>query len=1018
MLKSAKIINSLRKSTLLLLVTFLLFVGSTNKSFAKEASLNLQPYKIIKNSTIDESYIKKLLIVASIEPKESEFHGTYQKKIKNLSEIIRSHWDVEVTIIDVADYKRGYIKNFDALFLVEEYGRLVPYSLFRDLVHSKDKEIIWSGFGSEELVASLLNRFLYPQRSTAQFSSLVYKDEEFRSEDLNYLTDFEFPENSGKIEVLASLIDEKGEKTPLILNIGERFLVMPFETPFSYSIDDYSLVFLDVLHNSLGHHKREKKALVRLEDIDTYTYRRTGKLSDVYSYLKSKNIHFHLALIARYINPEKNLDLEIGDRFFFKQLLTKMVSEGQATLVQHGYTHQKGTGISAYDYEFWDDVRDGPLEYDSEEFVIARVKAAQEIMGKNGFPLPDIWETPHYALSDLDAKVINSYYPLRYENLQDLGRFPFSIQVDKSIYFPENLGYVNSEDDIARIEESLAQLSVFEDPVASFFWHPWREIGELKHLVASLTDGGYGFVSVYDLVEHVDEAEGFLALTAFRENKNLLLRYKITEFWMGTAFILFSYGGFLYVRNVLWIRRYFRRIKKHKLSIDQLKKLAKSKGKKLPNIAIFVPARMEAYVIENTIRRLVKLDYPKKNYRVFVIADERDIDEKPEKLTKDIVKKLSVKLNRECRCRLTHCLEVPRWYSGKFESYEKTYKNSTKGRALNWALQKVCNSREWKGIDMVGILDADGRFDTNVLKEVAYKRLKSGSKLLQGPVFQVSNFDKVSFIGVAAGLELAIHHMTKLAHRLNKEPGRPQFLAGTNYFVDKNLIVEVGGWDDDALVEDAELALRSYIKKGVVARWLSWPEVEQTPPNFSVYRRQRERWTRGHLDLIKDIKKAKIPLRDKIRFLSEIYINLFRVFIDLGVPVVGWTLMISGVLLDLGPLLRMFSLFLLIMSVFIWDFYGFMYRKLYGLNYIKNTNASAWSRSTKLFSFHPLIFLFSGYSSSTGYKFIQSIKLVLFIPLFIFAQSIPRITGSFKYLFKVGGGVWYKTERTKETLTE
>ncbi|MCH7640691.1 hypothetical protein IID22_00610 [Patescibacteria group bacterium] len=114
----------------------------------------------------------------------------------------------------------------------------------------------------------------------------------------------------------------------------------------------------------------------------------------------------------------------------------------------------------------------------------------------------------------------------------------------------------------------------------------------------------------------------------------------------------------------------------------------------------------------------------------------------------------------------------------------------------------------------------------------------------------------------------------------------------------------------------------------------------------------------------------------------------------------------------------MFSLFLLIMSVFIWDFYGFMYRKLYDLNYIKNNQATAWQRSTKLFSFHPLVFLYNGYTGSAGYKFVQSVKLILFIPFFIFAQAIPRITGSFKYLFKVGGTVWYKTERTKEAIVE
>jgi cellulose synthase/poly-beta-1,6-N-acetylglucosamine synthase-like glycosyltransferase len=420
--------------------------------------------------------------------------------------------------------------------------------------------------------------------------------------------------------------------------------------------------------------------------------------------------------------------------------------------------------------------------------------------------------------------------------------------------------------------------------------------------------------------------------------------------------------------------------------------MARKKRVDLPRIAIFVPARNEGKVIGNTLRRLVKLDYPKKYYQITVIVDERELDDEVEVLTKKVVSQLARKFNKKFGRGFINCLQVPKWYSGRLGDKRKTYQKSSKGRALNYTLDQFRLQKKMKKIDLIGVLDADGRLDRNVLKEVAYKRLTCKSRLLQGPVFQVSNFSQVKMIGVSAGLELAIHHMTTLARRLHDVRKKPQFLAGTNYFIDSRLIVKVGGWDDQALVEDAELALRAYVLQGVRADWLSWPETEQTPPNFSVYRRQRDRWVRGHLDLVPSIIRAKISLQDKARFLKDIYLNIFRVFIDLGIPLLGWSLMISGILLDLGSVLRYFSLFLLIMSFFIWDFYGLMYRKLSRLGYISNKRS--------------------------GDHLAQSAKLILFMPVFILAQSVPRLTGSFKHFFGWQKGVWYKTERTKERIME
>lgn len=454
-------------------------------------------------------------------------------------------------------------------------------------------------------------------------------------------------------------------------------------------------------------------------------------------------------------------------------------------------------------------------------------------------------------------------------------------------------------------------------------------------------------------------------------------------------FSSFMLGGLVYLRNIVRSRRYFKDVGSFKLTIDELLVYARQNNQTLPKIAIFVPARNEGYVIENTVRRLMRLDYVKSLYRVFVITDERELDDNVELLTKEVVDRLAEKINKEYGINIVQSIEVPKWYSGVFGSNQKTYEKSTKGRALNYALQTIYHSELWQQIDFIGVVDADGRLHVNVLKEVAYKALKSNARVLQGPVFQISNFADVSLVGVIAALELALHHLTELSHHLVQN--KFQFLAGTNYYIAKTLLVQCGAWNQHALVEDAELAMRLYIKQKIHATWLSCFEIEQTPPNFKVYRRQRERWVRGHFDLIPDIVHSGLTLQEKMNFLSKIAMAQFRFILDISFPGVALAYVILGIFPRLNFVFSGLLIIFLINSFLIWDIYGMMYRKL--VPYMQTP-----VRKTDVVK--------------------QSIKLFFFSPVMVVLQSIPRTIAFYKYIFSINQGVWYKTERTKETINE
>jgi cellulose synthase/poly-beta-1,6-N-acetylglucosamine synthase-like glycosyltransferase len=287
---------------------------------------------------------------------------------------------------------------------------------------------------------------------------------------------------------------------------------------------------------------------------------------------------------------------------------------------------------------------------------------------------------------------------------------------------------------------------------------------------------------------------------------------------------------------------------------------------------------------------------------------------------------------------------------------------------------------------MIGLLDADGRLHPNVLQEAAYLRLAKKAKLLQGPVYQVTNFAQVSLVGVAAGLELAIHHMTELPDRL-RYGNKLQFLAGTNYFIDTKVIREAGGWDQHALVEDAELALRLYANKRITGHWLNVVEKEQTPPSFKVYRRQRERWARGHLYLISYIRHSNLSLWQKTDLLFRILTTQYRSFFDVGLFVFALALLFSSALHGMGPFFTILSFLLIAATPLLWDLYGFMYRQL-------------------AFSIDPAM--------RKRQQLAMSIKLFLFMPVLIAIQAIPRAEALYNYFFRRQEMEWYKTLRSKE----
>jgi uncharacterized protein YdaL len=214
--------------------------------------------------------------------------------------------------------------------------------------------------------------------------------------------------------------------------------------------------------------------------------------------------------------------------------LRYMVSRG-GEVVLHGLTHQWDdqvnpySGVSAEDYEFYRvsldaegrQVFERPVPGDSLEWVSGRIEEALNELRKPGLTAV-AWETPHYLASELD----NKYFSQKFKLMTHRGLyfvsgpdgtkhftnqfFPYVIyrDINGQKLAPENLFCFSPKEFMGELPSTAAimirrarlNLAV-RDGWASFFFHWYQDIRELKELVKGIKKVGYRFVPLSSLLE-------------------------------------------------------------------------------------------------------------------------------------------------------------------------------------------------------------------------------------------------------------------------------------------------------------------------------------------------------------------------------------------------------------------------------------------------------------------------------------------------------------------------------------
>jgi len=277
------------------------------------------------------------------------------------------------------------------------------------------------------------------------------------------------------------------------------------------------------------------------------------------------------------------------------------------------------------------------------------------------------------------------------------------------------------------------------------------------------------------------------------------------------------YQFFLAIGAYFHHRRTIKELRQDLPSLDQY-----------PPLTILVPAHNEEVVIERTVKTLLALRYPNDKLTLMVINDA----------STDGTAAILDRLHRENSRVMVYHRHKPDGGLGK-------------AAALNAAALRVKD-------DYIAVYDADNcpepeallllmaRFIANPSLAAAVGKFRCGNKR-QNFLTRCVNIEGLCFQGI---VQAGRHMMLKIA-----------FLTGTNYVIKKKALLEVGGWDEEALAEDSELSTRLYMEKHRVDYVPCSQTWEQEPETLKVWMTQRTRWARGNnyaiMKIIRNFRASK-----------------------------------------------------------------------------------------------------------------------------------------------------------------
>lgn len=286
----------------------------------------------------------------------------------------------------------------------------------------------------------------------------------------------------------------------------------------------------------------------------------------------------------------------------------------------------------------------------------------------------------------------------------------------------------------------------------------------------------------------------------------------------------------------------------------------------LPTVSVFIPAHNEAVVIEQTLRAMSRLYYPKDKLEIIVINDNSS--DQTGELARTFAEKHSF-------IRVLDTVEPN--------------KGKGKSSALNSAL---ANSDS----DIIVVYDAD-----NTPERMAVWYLVMG--LVNDPK-AAAVVGKFRVINAQETWLTRFINIETICFQWMAQGGRAKWfnittIPGTNFAIRRSVLEELGGWDVKALAEDTELTIRVY-NMGYHIRFfpkaITW---EQEPETLNVWWKQRTRWARGNQYVVLKFLSQFMSLKRK-SIIFDLFYFFFTYFLFFFGVIMSNTLFIANLFFDIG----------------------------------------------------------------------------------------------------------------------
>lgn len=337
------------------------------------------------------------------------------------------------------------------------------------------------------------------------------------------------------------------------------------------------------------------------------------------------------------------------------------------------------------------------------------------------------------------------------------------------------------------------------------FWpenESYNEFEAIDSLLSELSD-------ISDPEESPDEALLNASLPPSYKGRRRKAAVVLTVVWSGTiALHLVSWGtwfvlGMTTIVGIHALRVVFARPCRHSESVSD------TQVTDFPSVSLLVAAKNEEAVISKIVETLCSQDYPSDKYEVWVI-DDNSTDKTP-----IVLEKLAGEY---------HNLKVLRRRAGS---------SGGKSGALNQVLPLTQG-------DILGVFDADAQVSSQLLRQVLplFEQPSVGAVQVRKAIANASE----NFWTRGQAAEMALDSYMQ---QQRVAIGGFGDLRGNGQFLRRKALQHCGGWNEETITDDLDLAVRLHLDRWDV-EFLSFPAVqEEGVTNAIALWHQRNRWAEG-----------------------------------------------------------------------------------------------------------------------------------------------------------------------------